>query len=248
MDWITQPEAWVALASLTALEIVLGIDNIVFISVLAARLPPEDQHRARIIGLAMAMAGRILLLLAVSWVMGLNQHLFELMGHDFSGRDLIMLGGGLFLLTKGTKEIHHTMEGIVEDDTSAAPKTMRSVLIQIFVLDVVFSLDSVITAVGMVDHIVVMIIAVMIAVGVMMLAASRVGGFIEKHPTVKMLALSFLMLVGVTLVADGLRFHVPRGYIYFAMGFSLLVEVLNLRMAQRRKAKAKAKANLNAKN
>ncbi len=239
MDWITQPEAWIALASLTALEIVLGIDNIVFISVLAARLPAEQQHRARILGLAMAMGGRILLLLAISWVMGLNRDLFEFMGHVLSGRDLIMLGGGLFLLTKGTKEIHHTMEGLVEDDAATAPKTMRGVLIQIFVLDLVFSLDSVITAVGMVDQIAVMITAVVIAVGVMMLAASRVGGFIEKHPTVKMLALSFLMLVGMTLVADGLRFHVPRGYIYFAMGFSLFVEFLNLRMAQRRKANAK---------
>lgn len=235
MDWISQPEAWVALASLTALEIVLGIDNIVFISVLVARLPKEHQDRARILGLGMAMGGRILLLLAISWVLSLNRDLFEFMDHVFSGKDLIMLGGGLFLLTKGTKEIHHTVEGIHEDEDSRAPTSVRGVLLQIFLLDLVFSLDSVITAVGMVEQVVVMIIAVVIAVGVMMLAASRVASFIEKHPTVKMLALSFLMLVGVTLVADGLRFHVPRGYIYFAMGFSLLVEFLNLRMKHRRK-------------
>ena len=235
MDWISQPEAWVALASLTALEIVLGIDNIVFISVLVARLPKEHQDRARIMGLGMAMGGRILLLLAISWVLSLNRDLFELMDHVFSGKDLIMLGGGLFLLTKGTKEIHHTVEGIHEDQASSAPTSVRGVLIQIFLLDLVFSLDSVITAVGMVDQVVVMITAVVIAVGVMMLAASRVASFIKKHPTVKMLALSFLMLVGVTLIADGLRFHVPRGYIYFAMGFSLSVEFLNLRMKHQRK-------------
>ena len=235
MDWISQPEAWVALASLTALEIVLGIDNIVFISVLVARLPKEHQDRARILGLGMAMGGRILLLLAISWVLSLNRDLFELMDHVFSGKDLIMLGGGLFLLTKGTKEIHHTVEGIHEDEASTAPTSVRGVLIQIFLLDLVFSLDSVITAVGMVEQVAVMITAVIIAVGVMMLAASRVASFIEKHPTVKMLALSFLMLVGVTLIADGLRFHVPRGYIYFAMGFSLSVEFLNLRMKHRRK-------------
>ena len=235
MDWISQPEAWVALASLTALEIVLGIDNIVFISVLVARLPKEHQDRARIMGLGMAMGGRILLLLAISWVLSLNRDLFELMDHVFSGTDLIMLGGGLFLVTKGTKEIHHTMEGLHEDEASSAPTSVRGVLLQIFLLDLVFSLDSVITAVGMVDQVVVMITAVVIAVGVMMLAASRVASFIEKHPTVKMLALSFLMLVGVILIADGLRFHVPRGYIYFAMGFSLSVEFLNLRMKHRRK-------------
>lgn len=235
MDWISQPEAWVALASLTALEIVLGIDNIVFISVLVARLPKEHQDRARILGLGMAMGGRILLLLAISWVLSLNRDLFELMDHVFSGKDLIMLGGGLFLVTKGTKEIHHTMEGLHDDEASSAPTSVRGVMLQIFLLDLVFSLDSVITAVGMVDQVVVMITAVVIAVGVMMLAASRVASFIEKHPTVKMLALSFLMLVGVILIADGLRFHVPRGYIYFAMGFSLSVEFLNLRMKHRRK-------------
>ena len=238
MDWFSDPNAWIALASLTALEIVLGIDNIVFISVLAQKLPVEHQARVRTLGLALAMAGRIVLLLGISWVMGLTKELFSIGGLALSGKDLILVFGGLFLLAKGTREIHHTMEGGPDHTESKGTVTVRSVLTQIVILDVVFSLDSVITAVGMVEYVSVMIVAVVIAVSVMLLAAGRVSAFIAKHPTVKMLALAFLILVGVTLLADGLHFHVPKGYIYFAMGFSLFVEFLNLRAAARRKAKA----------
>ena len=241
MDWFSDPNAWIALASLTALEIVLGIDNIVFISVLAQRLPVEHQARVRKIGLTLAMVGRIVLLLGISWVMGLTKELFSVAGLALSGKDLILVFGGLFLLAKGTREIHHTMEGGPDHTEAKRTVSVRSVLTQIVLLDVVFSLDSVITAVGMVKHISVMILAVIIAVSVMLLAAGRVSAFIAKHPTVKMLALAFLILVGVTLLADGLHFHVPKGYIYFAMGFSLFVEFLNLRASARRKAKATAR-------
>ncbi|MDA0947752.1 MAG: TerC family protein [Planctomycetota bacterium] len=241
MDWFSDPNAWIALASLTALEIVLGIDNIVFISVLAQRLPVEHQARVRRIGLTLAMVGRIVLLLGISWVMGLTKELFSVAGLALSGKDLILVFGGLFLLAKGTREIHHTMEGGADHTEAKGTVSVRSVLTQIVLLDVVFSLDSVITAVGMVKHISVMILAVIIAVSVMLLAAGRVSAFIAKHPTVKMLALAFLILVGVTLLADGLHFHVPKGYIYFAMGFSLFVEFLNLRASARRKAKAAAR-------
>ena len=241
MDWFSDPNAWIALASLTALEIVLGIDNIVFISVLAQRLPVEHQARVRRIGLTLAMVGRIVLLLGISWVMGLTKELFSVAGLALSGKDLILVFGGLFLLAKGTREIHHTMEGGPDHTEAKRTVSVRSVLTQIVLLDVVFSLDSVITAVGMVKHISVMILAVIIAVSVMLLAAGRVSAFIAKHPTVKMLALAFLILVGVTLLADGLHFHVPKGYIYFAMGFSLFVEFLNLRASARRKAKAAAR-------
>ncbi|MBL6722110.1 MAG: TerC family protein [Planctomycetes bacterium] len=241
MDWFSDPNAWIALASLTALEIVLGIDNIVFISVLAQRLPVEHQARVRMIGLTLAMVGRIVLLLGISWVMGLTKELFSVAGLALSGKDLILVFGGLFLLAKGTREIHHTMEGGPDHTEAKGTVSVRSVLTQIVLLDVVFSLDSVITAVGMVKHISVMILAVVIAVSVMLLAAGRVSAFIGKHPTVKMLALAFLILVGVTLLADGLHFHVPKGYIYFAMGFSLFVEFLNLRASARRKAKAAAR-------
>ncbi len=241
MDWFSDPNAWIALASLTALEIVLGIDNIVFISVLAQRLPVEHQARVRMIGLTLAMVGRIVLLLGISWVMGLTKELFSVAGLALSGKDLILVFGGLFLLAKGTREIHHTMEGGPDHTEAKGTVSVRSVLTQIVLLDVVFSLDSVITAVGMVKHISVMILAVVIAVSVMLMAAGRVSAFIGKHPTVKMLALAFLILVGVTLLADGLHFHVPKGYIYFAMGFSLFVEFLNLRASARRKAKAAAR-------
>jgi predicted tellurium resistance membrane protein TerC len=241
MDWFSDPNAWIALASLTALEIVLGIDNIVFISVLAQRLPVEHQARVRMIGLTLAMVGRIVLLLGISWVMGLTKELFSVAGLALSGKDLILVFGGLFLLAKGTREIHHTMEGGPDHTEAKGTVSVRSVLTQIVLLDVVFSLDSVITAVGMVKHISVMILAVVIAVSVMLLAAGRVSAFIGKHPTVKMLALAFLILVGVTLLADGLHFHVPKGYIYFAMGFSLFVEFLNLRASAHRKAKAAAR-------
>jgi predicted tellurium resistance membrane protein TerC len=236
VDWITDPNAWIALSTLTLLEIVLGIDNIVFISILASRLPEEEQGRARTAGLALAMLGRIFLLLSLTWVMGLTENLFTVLDRNISGRDLILILGGLFLIYKSTSEIHHKLEGTDEDD---APKTgtasFRKVLIQILILDLVFSLDSVITAVGMAKQIGVMIVAVILAVCVMMLTAGRISAFIEKHPTLKMLALSFLLLIGVNLVAEGLGQHIPKGYIYFAMAFSIFVEALNLRVRTKKK-------------
>jgi predicted tellurium resistance membrane protein TerC len=236
INWIDKPEAWIALGTLTVLEIVLGIDNVVFISILSGRLPEEQQAKARNIGLGLAMGGRIVLLLSLGWVMGLKADLFEVFGHGFSGRDLILLVGGLFLLGKATHEIHNKLEGEdSEAEADARPPKFRSVLIQILLLDMVFSLDSVITAVGMADYIAVMILAVVISVAVMMLTAAKVSAFIERHPTVKMLALSFLLLIGFTLMVEGLGAHMPKGYIYFAMGFSVLVEMLNLRMKSRAK-------------
>ncbi len=230
MDLFTSPEAWIALATLTLLEIVLGIDNIVFISVLADRLPPEQRPKARQLGLALAMLTRILLLFSITLIMRLTTVLFTLFGHGVSGRDLILIVGGLFLLTKATREIHDKMEGEGDGVNGAADAaTFRGVLIQIAILDMVFSLDSVITAVGMADDLAVMVTAVILAVGVMMISAGPVGSFVSKHPTVKMLALSFLLLIGTSLIADGAGFHIPKGYIYFAMGFSVFVESLNLR-------------------
>jgi predicted tellurium resistance membrane protein TerC len=231
MELLTSPEAWVALATLTILEIVLGIDNIVFISVLADRLPAEERPKARQLGLGLAMGTRILLLFSITWIMRLTAPFFTLLQHDVSGRDLILIVGGLFLLTKSTREIHHKMEGEDADGPGAGGKavTFTGVLIQIALLDMVFSLDSVITAVGMADDLAVMVVAVILAVGVMMISARAVGDFVSHHPTVKMLALSFLLLIGTSLVADGLGFHIPKGYIYFAMGFSVFVEFLNLR-------------------
>jgi predicted tellurium resistance membrane protein TerC len=231
MAWITSPEAWIALATLTVLEIVLGIDNVVFISILSDRLPEHQRRRARRVGLAMAMGSRILLLASLAWIMGLVQPLFQIMGHPFSGRDLILIGGGLFLLWKATREIHDKLEGDEgEAGVGRSAVTFGSVVAQIAVLDIVFSLDSVITAVGMADDLVVMILAIVVAVGIMMLSADAVGGFVSRHPTVKMLALSFLLLIGMALVADGMGLHIPKGYIYFAMGFSVFVEMLNLRL------------------
>ncbi len=236
MELLTSPEAWVALATLTVLEIVLGIDNIVFISVLADRLPPEQRPKARQLGLGLAMATRILLLLSITWIMRLTAPLFTLFQHAVSGRDLILIVGGLFLLTKSTREIHDKMEG--EGHCGHAPgakvATFTGVLIQIGILDMVFSLDSVITAVGMADDVAVMVVAIVLAVGVMMISARPVGDFVSDHPTVKMLALSFLLLIGTSLVADGAGFHIPKGYIYFAMGFSVFVEFLNLRAQKAR--------------
>ena len=230
MDLLTSPEAWVALGTLTVLEIVLGIDNIVFISVLADRLPREQRPKARQLGLALAMLTRILLLFTITLIMRLTAVLFTLFEHDVSGRDLILIVGGLFLLTKSTREIHHKMEGdSTEAGTVSAAATFRGVLIQIAILDMVFSLDSVITAVGMADDLAVMVTAVILAVGVMMISAGPVGNFVSDHPTVKMLALSFLLLIGMSLIAEGVGFHIPKGYIYFAMGFSVFVEFLNLR-------------------
>jgi len=239
MDLLTSPEAWIALGTLTTLEIVLGIDNIVFITVLADRLPPEQRPKARQVGLALAMLTRILLLFTITLIMGLTAVLFTVFEHGVSGRDLILIIGGLFLLTKSTREIHDKMEGEGDEATGASPAaTFGAVLIQIAILDMVFSLDSVITAVGMADDIAVMVTAVILAVGVMMISAGPVGNFVSNHPTVKMLALSFLLLIGMSLIAEGVGFHIPKGYIYFAMGFAVFVESLNLR-AKRARSKRK---------
>jgi predicted tellurium resistance membrane protein TerC len=231
MELLFSPEAWIALATLTALEIVLGIDNIIFITILVGRLPEEQRQRGRIFGLALAMITRILLLLSLTWVMGLTRPLLTLSAFEISGRDVILLGGGLFLLVKSTLEIHASLEG--EDDTArqAAGGAGRfaSTLVQIAFIDIIFSLDSVITAVGLVRQIPVMVLAIVIAVGVMMFCAKAIGDFVDRHPTLKMLALSFLILVGVALIAEGLEFHLPRGYIYFAMAFSVCVEMLNIK-------------------
>jgi len=234
MEWLTDPQVWIALATLTALEIVLGVDNIIFISILVGRLPAAQRHRARVIGLLLAMGTRILLLFSLSWMMTLTAPLFGLFGHEISGRDLILIGGGLFLLWKSVHEIHNSLEG--EEDTAegrALQATFAGVLAQIAIIDIVFSLDSVITAVGLVDELAVMVIAIVVAVGVMMLAAKPIGDFVDRHPTIKILALSFLILVGFALVAEGWGLHVPKGYIYFAMAFSVAVEMLNLRMRAR---------------
>ena len=238
-DWISDPQAWIALLTLTALEIVLGIDNIVFISILSDKLPREKQPRARVVGLALAMFGRVALLLSIAWIMRLTTDLFSILGEGFSGRDLILIAGGLFLIGKSTFEIHDKMEG----DDSHLPKdvavtSFTSVIVQILLLDLVFSLDSVITAVGMADDVPVMVAAIVIAVGVMMLSAGAISKFISRHPTIKMLALSFLLLIGMMLVAEGFGQHVPKGYIYSAMAFSLFVEMLNLRSGGRRRPAA----------
>jgi predicted tellurium resistance membrane protein TerC len=229
MEWISSPEAWVSLATLTVLEIVLGIDNIVFISILADRVEPAQQARARQLGLLLAMGTRIALLVSIVWIMKLTTPLFTLFGKAFSGRDLILLAGGLFLLTKSTREIHHKLEGEQDGARARGGASFLSVIVQIALLDIVFSLDSVITAVGVADHLSVMIIAVVVAVGFMMISANAVSHFVNAHPTVKMLALSFLLLIGMALVAEGFHQEIPKGYIYFAMGFSIFVEMLNLR-------------------
>ncbi len=234
MEALFTPENAIALATLTSLEIVLGIDNIVFIAILTQKLPVERQPTARRIGLLAAMVMRVGLLLAIGWVMGLTQVLFTVLDHAISGRDLILLGGGLFLVGKATWEIHDKLEGELPTDTGAVAATMGSVILQIMLLDVVFSLDSVITAVGMADEIAVMIAAVMIAVGVMLAFAESISRFIEDHPTMKILALSFLILIGVVLILEGLGKHVEKGYIYFAMAFSLAVELVNLSIRKRR--------------
>ena len=238
LDLVTQPEAWISLATLAALEIVLGIDNVVFLTILAGRLPKEQQPRARRLGLAFALGTRLMLLFAITWVMGLTRELFTLAGHGFSGRDLILLGGGLFLMGKATFEIHDKLE--VQHEAEASPAKGGAafwlVIAQIGVLDVVFSLDSVITAVGMAQHLAVMVTAMVFAVGVMLVFAGAIGEFVERHPTMKMLALSFLILIGVTLVAEGLGKHIEKGYVYFAMAFSFGVELLNMRIRRARNA------------
>jgi len=228
MEWLTNPDIWVALFTLTALEIVLGIDNIVFISILAGKLPVEQQARGRTLGLALAMFTRVGLLFSLSWIIRLTAPLFTILGQEISGRDLILIGGGLFLIGKSTHEIHGKLEGEEGERTSRTAANFGSIIVQILLLDIVFSLDSVITAVGMVDQLAVMVAAVVIAVGVMLIASGPISTFVEKHPTVKMLALSFLLLIGVSLLAEGFDQHIPKGYIYFAMGFAVLVETLNL--------------------
>lgn len=235
MEWITQPEAWIAFVTLVALELVLGVDNVIFISILAGKLPPNQRVRARTTGIAMAVITRILLLLSLSWIISLEEPLFALPFFDLgiSGRDLILLAGGLFLLWKSTHEIHQRLEGIEGQASAKVTAAFWSVILQIMLLDIVFSLDSVITAVGMVDHIEIMIIAVVAAAGVMIFAAGPISEFVDRHPTIKMLALAFLLLIGFTLIVEGLHQHIPKGYIYFAMGFSIFVEMLNLRLRSR---------------
>lgn len=231
-SWITSTESWIALLTLTVMEIVLGIDNIVFISILVDKLPAEQRPRARFLGLGFAMLTRILLLLSITWVMQLKEPLLQISSYDLSGKDIILILGGLFLLWKSTKELHHKVEGHAEPahDASKAKAMLGTILVQIAILDIVFSLDSVITAVGMVQHISIMILAVMIAVGFMMIFAASVNNFISRHPTVKVLALSFLLLIGTTLIAEGFQIHFQKGFVYFAMAFSVFVEMLNVRM------------------
>lgn len=233
-EWLASPEGWIALGTLTALEIVLGIDNIVFISILVGRLPADQRDFARNAGLGLAMIARLALLFSISWVMGLTEPWFSVMAKDISGRDIILIGGGLFLLAKATHEIHNSLEGEEEAGQTAIAASLGTVLAQIAVLDIVFSLDSVITAVGLASHISIMAAAIVAAVSVMLLAAKSIGDFVDNHPTVKILALSFLILVGVTLMAEGFDVHVPKGYIYFAMAFSVGVEMLNIRMRKKR--------------
>ena len=237
MEWLSDPQAWIALFTLTALEIVLGVDNIIFITILVSRLPEAQRQRARVLGLGFAMFTRIALLLSLAWMMTLTEPLFSVpvLGKEIAGRDLILIGGGLFLLWKSVHEIHNSLEG-EEEQHAVGLKTasFAAVIIQIAIIDIVFSLDSVITAVGMVDQVPIMVLAIVIAVLVMMFSAKPIGEFVDRHPTVKMLALSFLVLVGMALVAEGWDYHIPRGYIYFAMAFSVGVEMLNIRVRARR--------------
>ena len=230
MEWLSDPQVWIALATLTFLEIVLGVDNIIFISILSGKLPPEQQPRARRLGLLGALVTRVLLLFSLAWIIRLTQPWFTVIGQEISGRDLILILGGLFLLAKSTHEIHERLEGEEHTGTAKAAASFASVIIQIMLLDIVFSLASVITAVGMVDELWVMVTAVIIAIGIMMAAAESISAFVHRHPTVKMLALSFLLLIGLSLLAEGFDHHIPKGYIYFAMGFSVFVEAINLRM------------------
>ncbi|TDD46899.1 TerC family protein [Nonomuraea terrae] len=243
LDWVTDPQIWIGFFTLVALEIVLGIDNIIFISILAGKLPPEQRERARVLGLAAALISRLLLLLGLSWVVQLTEPLFAVLGHEISGRDLILLVGGLFLLAKSVTEISHTMDvAHSEDGKQAAAVSFTSVIVQIMLLDIVFSLDSVITAVGMVEEIGVMIAAVVVSVLVMLFASGPISRFVDQHPSIKMLALAFLVLIGVVLVAEGLDQHIPKGYIYFAMAFSVVVELLNIRMRSRQRKKVATSA------
>ena len=233
MEWIFDPQIWIAFATLTVLELVLGIDNVIFISILSGKLPKEQQARARFIGLSLALGMRVILLLSLSWIIGLTEPLFTVMGTEISGRDLVLLIGGLFLIGKSTHEIHGSLEGEEGHASKRLYSSFASVIVQITLLDIVFSLDSVITAVGMVNNLWIMIAAVLISIIAMMFFAGPIGAFVERHPTIKMLALSFLLLIGVTLVGEGLGQHIPKGYIYFAMAFSVLVEVLNMRLRKK---------------
>ena len=238
MDWLTDPQIWIAFVTLVALELVLGVDNVIFISILAGKLPANQQQRARRTGLALAVISRILLLFSLSWIIGLTAPLFSVLNFEISGRDIVLFLGGLFLLGKATNEIHQKLEGVEGHASARVKPSFVSVMVQVLLLDVVFSLDSVITAVGMVDHLPVMIAAVIVAAGGMIALAGLVGDFVDRHPTVKMLALAFLLLIGFTLVVESLHRHIPKGYIYFAMGFSVFVEMLNLRL---RKVRAPVK-------
>ena len=238
-EWVASPDGWIALGTLTALEIVLGIDNIIFLSVLVGRLPEKQRVLARRLGLGLAMIARLALLFSISWVMGLTEPWLTMFSHAISGRDLILVGGGMFLLAKATLEIHHSLEGSEESDLAVGAASLGMALVQIALLDIVFSLDSVITAVGLVEQVSIMAIAIVLAVFVMLMAAKSIGDFVDTHPTIKILALSFLILVGVTLMVEGFDVHVPKGYIYFAMAFSVAVEMLNIRMRGKQAAPVK---------
>jgi predicted tellurium resistance membrane protein TerC len=233
MEWIAQPETWIAFITLVILELVLGVDNVIFISILAGKLPAEEQQRARTTGILLAVVTRLLLLFSLSWIIRLEAPLLNVFGLDLSGRDLILLAGGVFLIYKATHEIHEKLEGVQGHVSAKVQAAFWSVIVQIMLLDIVFSLDSVITAVGMVDELSIMIAAVIIAALTMIFVATPLGKFVEEHPTIKILALSFLLLIGFTLIVEGFHLHIPKGYIYFAMGFSVLVEMLNLRLRQR---------------
>ena len=241
-ELLTDYQIWASLLTLTALEIVLGIDNLIFLSIVSGRLPKHQQPAARRIGLALALLGRVALLFSLTWIIGLTEPILTLLGFDLSWRDVVLIGGGAFLIVKGTMETHHMLEGH-EEEAAIGTVTFASAVVQILVLDVVFALDSIITAVGMAEHLWVMVTAVTIAMAVMLVAADPVGDFVNAHPTVKMLALSFLLLVGVALIADGLHFHIPRGYLYFAIAFSALVEGLNLLVARARKRRLRLTAS-----
>ncbi len=232
-EWLSDPQAWISLLTLTGLEIVLGIDNVIFISILAGKLPVEQQPKARKMGLSLALITRIALLASIAWIAKLTTPLFNLLGHGISGRDLILIIGGLFLIFKSTHEIHEKLEGEEGHASAKVAASFAKVIVQIMLLDVVFSLDSVITAVGMAQHLTVMIAAVILAMGVMLLAAGSISDFVNKHPTLKILALSFLLLIGTTLIAEGMGFHIPKGYVYFAMAFSFGVEMLNLKLRKK---------------
>lgn len=235
MDWLTDPQALIALLTLTVLEIVLGIDNIIFISILSGKLPKGEQKKARLVGLSLAMIVRIALLFSLTWIMKLTAPIFYLVGNEISGRDIILISGGLFLLGKSTFEIHEKLEGEEGHSSAKVKVSFTSIIIQILLLDIVFSLDSVITAIGMVDQLIIMVLAVVIAVGFMMIFANTISNFVESHPTIKILALSFLLLIGLSLVTEGFDQHIPKGYIYFAMAFSVFVEIINLKIKSKRR-------------